>query len=121
MDSKIQLEENYVRPKPNINFSSLVMIFVITYIFIISITMAFHKKSDTKFIYTGTLNINEILVLIFIIVVLTLFRIADSNFNKDTWKYITRSSSIALQPTTTEPINEKNFLRRPWNCHSSVF
>jgi hypothetical protein len=121
MDSKIQLEENYVRPKPNISFSSLVMIFTITYIFIICITMAFHKKSDTKFIYTNTLNINELLVLIFIVIVLTLFRIADSNLNKDTWKYITKSSSISLQPTTTEPINENSFLRRPWNCHSSVF
>ena len=44
MDSKIQLEENYVRPKPNVNFSSLVMIFVITYIFIICITITLFNK-----------------------------------------------------------------------------
>ena len=116
-----KIEENYVRPKPNIDFSFLVVIFTITYILIVYTSMVFYKKSGTKFMYTCTLDINELIVLIFIAVVLTLFRIADSNFNKDTWNYLTKSSSMSLQPTTTEPIKENSFLRRPWNCHSSVF
>jgi len=119
MDNKIY-SENYVRKKPNIKFSFLVIIFVVVYVFITRMAIIFNINSQTKFVYTGSIDRNELIVLIFIISVLILFSILDSNFNKDTWKYITNSSSISLQPTTSEPIKD-SFLRRPWNCHSSVF
>ena len=108
-----------VRPKPNVSFYTLVTIIISTYVLTLGAAMLLNTKSNSEHILH--MQFKQPLVLLFSITGVLLFWLADNTLTNSAWNLVTSSPRIHLQPTTTEVISNDSFLRRPWNCHSSIF